>query len=339
MMKYQSLARALHAFIRRKGSIVILMHQRPDGDAIGAALALAQWCRAHGNHVQLISPTPYPKFLAWMPGRKKIIVAEQNQDYAEKLIKNAPLLICVDLASGKRLGRLSKVVQGAPGEKIAIDHHLDPGSFWDLLISDPHAASTTMLLYDLICAVDETHMIDAVMATSLYVGLVTDTGNFMHENTTARAHEVAAALVGKGVNVSEVANCLYGNQTLNKVHFLGHVLTHRLVVMPDYPVAYMVVPSEDAKRFHLQAGDTLGLVQYVQNLEGIEFSALITEQEDAKEVRLSFRSRGDLAVDGWAKKYFNGGGHKNAAGGVSYTSLEETVAKFEAMVREEFTKR
>ncbi|MEM9417307.1 MAG: DHH family phosphoesterase [Bacteroidota bacterium] len=323
---------AFKALLSTPKNIVITVHQRPDADALGTGLGLAALLKKLGHQVQVIAPTAYPAFLDWMPGASDVIICAQGQqERSFELLNKADVIFCVDFPTLNRLNEMEPVVRAATATKVVIDHHPTSEIFGDLIFRDIKAASTTEFLYEIIEALGYQDLIDQGIAECLYAGLMTDTGSFKHTNTTAKSHLVAANLIRRGTDVTEVSRLIYDNNPLNKLEFLGFALNQRLVVLKEHNTAYFVIHREDYKKFQLQTGDTEGLVNYALSVKGIVFAAVIKEKKDA--VRLSLRSSGNIPVNLWAQEYFDGGGHTNAAGGTSYLSLEETVAKFEDLVK------
>ena len=309
------------------------MHMQPDADALGSSWALALFLKRYHHHIQVISPTHYPDSLDWIPGIEETLSFENPQHKPTILqsITQADIIFCVDFATLKRLDQLAPAVKNAPAKKIVIDHHLDTEPFADLMFWNPQAAASAEMVYELIEQLATRKAIDTTIAECLYVGIVTDTASFKNPNTTAHVHQVAAQLIEQGVNIGKINTLVYENNSLSKIKFLGFILNERLTVLPQYHTAYLTIKSSDAKTFHLKTGDTEGIVNYGLTIKGISLAALISEKEDR--ISLSFRSNGDLAVNTFAKQHFNGGGHKNAAGGVSHLSLEETIIKFETLIK------
>lgn len=320
------------ALLSSPKNIVITVHQRPDGDALGTGLGLAALLKKLGHHAQVIAPTAYPAFLNWMPGASAVIIsAKGQQEKATELLNKADVIFCVDFPTLNRLNEMEPVVRSATATKVVIDHHPTPEVFGDLVFRDTKAASTTELLYEMIEALGYQDLVNQDIAECLYTGLMTDTGSFKHTNTTAKTHLVAASLIRHGADVTKVSRLIYDNNPLNKLEFLGFALNQRFVVLKEYKTAYFVIHAEDYEKYQLETGDTEGLVDYALSVQGIVFAAAIKEKKGA--VRLSLRSSGPIPVNLWAQEYFDGGGHTNAAGGTSYLSLEETVAKFESLVK------
>lgn len=312
--------------------IVIITHTNPDGDALGASLGLAAFLKEKHHEVKVIIPTPYPDFLGWLPGIRGTVCHETSpQDVAPDLIAQAAVIFCVDFSTLNRIGPLAGPIKNAKATKIVIDHHLDTEKFADLLYWNPQAAAASELVYELIEALGECNYIDKAIAECLYTGMVTDTACFTTPNTTPRIHRIVADLLEKQVDVTKVNKLVYASHSLKKLQFLGFVLNKRLKILESYHTAYIVIEAADAKQFSLGTGDTEGIVNYVLSLKGIVLAAVIKEKKDG--IYLSLRSVGNVPVNTWAKTYFAGGGHKNAAGGVSHLSLEETISKFEGLVK------
>jgi len=312
--------------------IVITMHTNPDADALGASLGLAAFLKKKNHHVSVIAPTAYPEFLDWLPGIADVIIYEKNnQQLSFELITNADIIFCVDFAILNRINELASAVNQTKATKIVIDHHLDTEDFADLMLWNPKATAAAELVYELIEALGETDCIDKSIAECLYVGIMTDTVSFKTPNTTPHVHRIVANLLEFGVEVAKINKLVYDSNSLNKLKFLSFILSNRLTVLPDYKTAYIAIKSADAKQFNLNTGDTEGLVNYALSIKGIVLAALIKEKHDR--ICISLRSVGDFAVNTFAKEYFHGGGHKNAAGGMTNLSLEETINIFETLVK------
>ena len=308
------------------------MHTNPDGDALGTSLGLAAFLKKQGHQVSVIAPTSYPDFLEWLPGVSSVIIYDKsNQKLSLQLIVEADIIFCVDFAMLSRIHDLGPAVKSAKAIKIVIDHHLDMENFADLTFCNKKAAATAELVYDLIEALGANKYIDKEIAECLYVGIMTDTVSFKTPNTTPHVHRIVANLLELNIDIAKINKLIYENNSLNKLKFLSFVLSNRLTVLPAYRTAYFSIKVSDAKRFNLNSGDTEGLVNYALSIKDVTFAALIKEKQDG--IYISLRSIGDIPVNTFAKKYFEGGGHKNAAGGISHLPLEETIIKFEELIK------
>ncbi len=312
--------------------IVITMHARPDADALGSSLGLSGVLKKMGHQVEVIAPTEFPNFLNWLESSEKVLLFSGDTDtHCKKLIAEADIIFCLDFSSLKRVNNMEEILKSSPAKKIVIDHHIDPEDFAEIMIIDTEAPATAVLLYRLLKNLNLIKFIDANIADSLYSGIMTDTGSFQHPNSTAESHLITADLIKLGANVAETSRRIYNTNSLNKLRFLGFALTNRLKVLNDYHTAYFVLKKEDWDKYNLKIGDTEGLVNYALSLENISIAALIADKGDF--IRLSLRSSGNIHINEIAKKYFNGGGHKNAAGGKSNESLDDTVKSFEKIIK------
>jgi bifunctional oligoribonuclease and PAP phosphatase NrnA len=170
------------------------------------------------------------------------------------------------------------------------------------------------------------------IAECLYAGIMTDTGSFKFPSTSSKIHRIIAQLIDIGADVNKVSRNIYDNNSVNRLRFIGYALAEKLTIVDGMNVAYFVITSEEHDRFDLKSGDTEGLVNYALSIKGINVAAIIMEKDN--EVKMSFRSVGDFAVNDFAAKHFEGGGHKNAAGGHSDKGLKETLKKFQSLISE-----
>ena len=315
--------------------IVITTHQKPDADALGSSLALALFLKKKGHIVQVITPTDYPEFLNWLPGNDEVIVfSDKTKEASKDLVAKSELIFCLDFNGLSRIAELGGYVKESSATKILIDHHLEPEDFADILFWDIKSAATSELLFDLMVEMGETDLIDADIANCLYSGIMTDTGNFKHPNVTPNVFKICGELLSLGADTAFVARSIYDNSSLDKLKLLGFSLKERLVVLPELSAAYITLSSKDLEDFNSQTGDTEGLVNYALSVKGVNLAALFMERKGF--VKMSFRSVGDISVNAMARKYFNGGGHKNAAGGQTEDTLEKTLNLF-LKVLPEFT--
>lgn len=307
--------------------VVITAHANPDADALGAALGLATYLKKKQHQVDVITPTDYPRFLHWMGGHKDVIVFNDGQEKkSAQLIDQADIIFCLDFSSFNRIEGMGEMVRMSTAVKVVVDHHAGKEDFADYELWDTKAAATCELLYQLIVDLGDRELIDKDLAENLYAGIMTDTGSFKHPNTTKHVHEVVADLIELGADVAKVSKLVYDTNSVDRLRFIGYALSEKLVVLPHYKTAYFAITADDLEKFNSRTGDTEGLVNYALSIEGITMAAIIIERSDA--VKLSFRSIGNFPVNELAAKHFEGGGHKNAAGGISHVSLEETVEKF-----------
>jgi len=306
--------------------IVITTHHKPDGDAMGSSLGLWDFLKNQGHEVNVITPTDYAYFLDWMPGNDAVIIWEKDQEKAKPLLEAAELIFCLDFNQLQRINELGDLIPKLAAKTILIDHHLDPGDFADFTYSDSDASSTAQLIYEFVEMLGQSEQLSKDSATNLYVGIMTDTGSFRFPKTTARVHEITAALLAKGVDNTSVHEQIFDSFSEQRMRFFGYSTTEKMTIVPEYSTAIIAITAEELKRFNVRTGDSEGLVNYPLSIQGIRLAALIIDR--TKLVKLSLRSKGDVPANEMASKYFNGGGHKNAAGGSSTDTLEVTVQRF-----------
>jgi phosphoesterase RecJ-like protein len=313
--------------------VVITMHQKPDGDAMGSTLGLFHFLQQFGHQAKVISPTNWAPFLNWMPGVDGVMDYERFTDAANELIKNADWIFCLDFNTLGRTKKMEEVLIAAQGQRILIDHHQEPQEDkFAFGVSDTTKSSTCEMVYDFITASGNSDKITDDVAQCLYAGLMTDTGSFRFPGTSANVHRMVADLKDRGLNHTPIHEALFDNGTETRLRFIGNVLLNRMEVFYEYNTALIAVPQEDLIKYDLRTGDTEGLVNYPLSIEGIKFAAIIIDR--GEERKCSFRSKGEFDVNTFARTYFNGGGHYNAAGGSSLKPLPEVVEDFKKAMKE-----
>lgn len=322
---------AIKEVLAQPKHIVVTTHHKPDGDALGSSLALYEWLRAKGHDVQVIVPSDFPKFLDWMPNRDDVRIYLSNKVKNDHAIDRADVIFCLDFNGLSRINVMEEPVRNAKGIKVMIDHHLEPEGFDDYRHWDSHAAATAQMVYDFIVNVMQDHQsITPSIATNLYTGIMTDTGSFRYSSTTAEIHLMIADLIRRGAVNWQIHEHIYNSNTKTRLNFLGHCLLNRLEVLEEYNTALFSISRSDLARFGINTGDTEGLVNYALSITGTRLAALIVDRTE--QVKLSLRSIGGFPCNEICKKYFNGGGHRNAAGGNSNDTLEAVVAKFKSIL-------
>jgi phosphoesterase RecJ-like protein len=319
--------RAFKAFLSTPRKVLLITHFKPDADALGSSLGLAGYLKKKNHLVTVITPSDYPDFLNWMPGNEEVVIFHRDKiKQFEQRIRDSDIIFCLDFSSLKRINELGDMVHSSTAKKVLIDHHLEPEAFAEFEQWDGTAASTAELVYRLIQEMGDETLIDENIANCLYAGLMTDTGGFRHPNTSKKVFETAAALVNHGADPSQVSKLIYDTNTLERMRLMGFVLNEKLQVIPEYRTAYIALNADDLRKYSSQTGDTEGLVNFGLSVKDVRLSVLITERKE--NIKLSFRSLGEFSVNDLARKHFEGGGHKNAAGGQTSLSFQETVKKF-----------
>ncbi len=324
---------ALHTLLSQPCNIVITTHQRPDGDAMGSSMAMYNYLTERGHQVQVITPTEYPEYFNWMPGNDNVWVYTQNKEDSEIYLENADLIFCLDFNTLPRIAPMDTFIRTLSIPIVLIDHHLKPDTFqWSL--SDTKACSTCELVYRFLHIMEEHPQISSEVAQCIYTGLYTDTGGFQNGAVNKAAFTTTAALLDCGLDIHYVLEQLNGNGSENRVRFLGNSLLNKMTINSDLGIAFIVVDRKDARTYHLQAGDTEGLVNYPLSIKGIKIAILIKEEKDI--IKLSFRSKGNISVDEICRTYFEGGGHKNAAGGRTILTPPLAIKKITEVIEKYF---
>ena len=319
----------LKELLQQATKVSIIIHRNPDGDAIGSGLSLKAFLEKKGIETSLISPNEIPNYLKWLSGVNNTVVFEEQPEKVEALLKDSGVIFTLDFNDLTRVGKeFSELLKDLKSQKtfVMIDHHLEPSDYATYTFSDSDKSSTSEMVYDFIVDLDGKDLIDKDMATALYTGIMTDTGSFKFPNTTPHTMRIAADLMSKGINHNKIQIKIYDSFSLDKLHLLGEAL-NKLVFLPEYKTAYIALSKDELHKHHYQKGDTEGFVNYGLSLEEANFAVLFLENEE-EGVRISFRSKGNFPANEFAKKYFNGGGHLNAAGGRTKKSLDEAVQLF-----------
>jgi len=314
--------------------IAITVHYNPDGDAIGAALTLQIYLQQQGHSVSILSPNHYPDFLEWMPQSESIILANNNFELCVDKIKSAEIIFCVDFNQLNRIGTLEKAVEETTVPKILIDHHISPDTSFDIMYSVPeNTSSTCELVYNFIVnMLDGEQFMNKQIADCLYVGIITDTGSLSYSCNNESTYHILGNLFKYGINGEDIHRKVYDNYSENRIRLLGYCLTERLTVLDEYATSFIYLTKEDLEKYDYKQGDIEGIVNYGLSIKSVRFTALFSERDDR--IRLSFRSKGNFNVDDFARTHFKGGGHKNASGGNSYTTMEETIEEFKSLLKQ-----
>ena len=313
--------------------IVITTHHKPDGDAMGSSLGLYNYLIQQGHHVTVITPTDYPDFLSWLPGNGDVIIYTENVEKSAELIAAANMIFCLDFNALSRINEMGGLIAETTAVKIMIDHHLEPEDFDDYRHWDINACAAAQLVYTFIKdVIGNPELINKDVATCLYTGIMTDSRSFSLPNTTSAVHRIIADLIDAGAVNWHIYDQVYNNSSENRLRFLGLCLSEKLEVLPEFNTALITVTKAELEKHAIITGDTEGIVNYALSITGIKLAAFIVERPD--KVKLSLRSKGEFPANDICKKYFNGGGHRNAAGGAVDDTLENVVNQFKQILPE-----
>jgi len=323
----------LKSLLATPQKIVITTHHKPDGDAMGSSLGLYAYLIQKGHHVKVITPTDYPYFLHWLPNNSDVIIYTEQKEQSELHVAEASLIFCLDFNTLSRINELGEVIRASEAYKIMIDHHLEPEDFDDYRCWNINACAAAQLVYEFIVhELEDGAFMSKDIATCLYTGIMTDSGSFRFPSATSEVYRIGADLIDAGAEHWRIHQLVYDNATENRLRFLGHCLTNKLEILREFNTAIITATAEELKKYNIVTGDTEGIVNYALSVNGIRLAAFIIERTDR--VKLSLRSTGDFPANEICKKYFNGGGHRNAAGGASDESLTDTVDKFKSILTE-----
>lgn len=322
---------ALRNLLAEPKKVVILTHRNPDGDAIGSSLALYHLLKKQGHEPVVVCPSEYPGFLEWMDGVHQMVIYDADIDLAKAEIESGDVFFCLDFNALDRIDKVGEILAPIAKPKVMIDHHLEPESFPDFLLSDTTASSTSELIYDFIQLMGWEALLDIKIGECIFTGIVTDTGSFKY-STSPKLYRTVASLVELGVNDYLLQDLITNSQEEKHLRLLGHCLFNRMEILEEYRTGIITLTKEDYARFDIQRGDTEGIVNYILRIRGIIMAVFITEQPTI--VKISLRSKGDFSVQEIAQKHFKGGGHKNASGGASFIGLKATLKKFRELLPE-----
>ncbi len=311
--------------------IVLVSHKNPDGDTIGAALAMMHYLRKKGHEVTALVPNEFPRYYNWIPGAGEMIIFNRNARAVRAALAEGQLLFCIDFNSLDRTGNMAPDLAKFAGKKIIIDHHLDTSDEFDHYFCSTASSSTGELVYEFIESLGDKALLGVEEALALYTCIMTDTGSFSYNCNHARTYHIVAELIALGIDAANVHKLVYDTYTENRLRLLGFALSSRLLVWDELHTAVIYLTKDDLKRFGYQVGDTEGLVNNGLSMENINLAVLLTEKDN--QIRMSFRSKGHFSVNQLAHEFFNGGGHKNASGGTSKTNMEDTLAKLKEVLR------
>ena len=308
-----------------KRNIIFIPHSSPDADALGSCLALYHFFNQE-NEVNIISPNEYTEILNFLPGSENVLNYERDKEKCENMIDKGDVIFTLGFNSLGRARNLSSLISKSSATTIMIDHHENPDNYADITISNSKMSSTCEMVYDFICSIDKSK-IDNNIATCIYTGIVADTGSFRFPSTTSKTLKVGSELINHGVNVTEIFEKLHNNFQFKRLKLLGSAINN-FKKIEGLPVVYTSITDNDQKVNDFKKGDSEGFVNFGLSVADILCSVLFIEKKDEGLIKISFRSKGDFKVNIFASKFFNGGGHEHASGGISKLSLQETEKKF-----------
>lgn len=320
--------------LRTPKNIVIIPHKNPDGDAMGSTLALKHYLNNSHSNVTVIAPNDYPSFLKWLPGDDSVVVFDSQPTKAKALISEADIIFTLDFNHLGRCGNIEEPLRAATHATfVMIDHHQQPDTYAKFTYSDTSICSTCQMVFHFIEKMEDTHLVNADIASCLYTGIMTDTGSFRYRSTTSETHRVIAQLIDAGADNSKIHEDIYDTNTVSKLQLKGIALNN-LRVLPEFKTAYISLSQKELNDSNFKKGDTEGFVNIGLSINDIVFAVIFIENETEGIIKMSLRSKGDFSVNQFARKHYEGGGHDNASGGKSDLSLDATIAEFLSILPE-----
>lgn len=314
--------------------MVITTHKSPDGDAMGSSLALAQVMRKVGHDVTVMVPDPFPHFLQWIDGSDQVMFFDTQEQECISLLKAADAIFSLDYNELQRVGPMGELIDSSNAKKIMIDHHLFPADGFDVVLSDTTASSCAELVFEFINDLKWKKFIVDSTCEALYAGIMTDTGSFRFSSTGAKTHRIAADLIDMGLSPNLVHEKIYDTNSVNRLKLIGYALQNKLSYYEKQRVAVIGLELLEKNKFGYQKGDTEGLVNYGLSINDCQVAIFLSEEVNC--VKFSLRSKGEIDVNLLARKYFSGGGHKNAAGGKLNINMKTALELVENVIQNEF---
>lgn len=319
--------------IDRYSRFVVVTHMSPDGDALGSSLAMSAYLQKKGKQSTVVFNDTPGMNLNFIPGFDEGIVYDNQNDgtpsrkaEAQQAIAGAECIVCTDFNVLSRAGTLADEIRKSQAPRLLIDHHIGPDlNDFQIVISHPEAVAACELVYRFILQMGDDSLIDNIIATRLFCGLLTDTGIFTYNCNQSQVFLIIARLMEEGVD-NEGIRREFALEQERRVRLKGYVLQQKMVLNYDLKAAYISLNKAEMKRFNHQKGDSEGFVNMPLDIYGIQVSAFFREEKNI--IKVSLRSKGEFPVNLIAQQFYNGGGHRNAAGGEFMGSLQQAEQLF-----------
>ncbi len=318
--------KAVRKLLEESERIVITCHKSPDGDAIGSAFGLAHTLANIGKEAKVVTPDRPPRNLRFLPGVKEVVPYTMYPDFAHQLLQDADLVFCLDFNALYRVDRMRDELAASPATKVMIDHHEGPEPFAQVIISHPEQSSTSVLVFRLLCRLELFDRIDRKAASCIYTGMMTDTGNFTYNSNDPDLYIIIAELLRKGINKDDLYKRVMNTRSTATLKLHAYAIAERMEIFPELHTALIVLTQDELKRYDYHPGDDEGLVNAPLGIEDMVYSVYLRQDKD--QIKVSTRSTGNFRADLLCAKYYNGGGHINAAGGELKCTLEEAIDLF-----------
>ncbi len=316
------------AFLDCHARVLLTTHENPDGDGVGAAIALAAHLKEAGKETRIVVTPALPENLRFLDPEGWVEAYDPLGAHRE-LAAWPDAWLLIDASEPHRMGPLFAAFERTEAARACLDHHLkDAPKGFDAEFTDSTASASAELVYDLVRPRIGGDL-PPVMAQALYAGMVSDTGNFRHSNSTPKIHHAAADLIAQGIHPARTYNALYQTATPAKLKLFGRAMGG-LQLRDGGRFAYVSVTQADLVACGATHEDLDELVEEPRKLKGVEVAALFSETDDGR-AKVSLRSRELVDVNAVCRQ-FGGGGHRLASGAKAAQPLEAFIAQVEAAV-------
>jgi phosphoesterase RecJ-like protein len=324
----------LRAIINGVQRVAITCHKSPDGDALGSTLALCHVLRRLGKDAVVVTPDMAPRSLEFIQGVRDIVVFTKQEALARRVLNDAQVIFCLDFNSLHRIDRLGEIIEPLSTRRVLIDHHLNPEDMFDLSISFPEASSTCELVFRVLMQLGLLRLMDRQAASCLYVGLLTDTGGFAYSCDNPEFYEILASIMRRRIDRINLYNKAMNTFSADSLRLQGFAISEKMQLFPEQGASLITLDKSELDRFNYNRGDTETLVNKPLAIPGIYWSVFF--REDSDRIKVSCRSQGDFSVSDICARYFNGGGHENAAGGEFFGTIDEAILMFHQVLADLF---
>ncbi len=300
--------------------ILITGHFNPDGDSLGGSLGLFHTLKNAGFKVSIMMPSDLPGFMKWLPGAEDIFL--YNKKTSLQAVNEADIIFYVDFNDESRTEFAAADLKNSKAVKVMLDHHPQPSEAIDFIFSDTEMSSASEIVFRFIEMMNFKKYLDKDAATCIFTGIMTDTLNFSVNSSLPETFKVISELLKFGIDKDKIYDKVNNNFSLKRLKLIGYLLYEKMKIVPEVSFSYMMISKEELRKFDFQAGDHEGIVNMPLSVSNVNVSLIAIENDDF--IKISLRSKEDYDVNLFSRKYFNGGGHKNAAGGRIYKAYAET---------------
>lgn len=317
----------LQALLQGAKHVVVTAHTNPDGDAVGSVTAIVSVMQRLGYEAVGIMPDRWPDNLQWVPGAANLLNYSKQKEEVEARLAEADLIFLMDHNQLDRMKDLGEAVAKCPARRVMIDHHLEPDrECCEMAISIPSFCAASEVLFRLMEDMGWTEGLTLDEATCIYTGMMTDTGGFTFASNRPEVFLVVSRLLETGIDKDKIYRNVYYTGSPDRYRLMGYLLYVKMELMRDMNASIMTLTNEERRMFKIHQGETDGFVNMPLQIERMRLSVFLREDTERKGVvRVSLRSVDDFPCNKMSEEFFNGGGHKNAAGGTFYGTMDEAV--------------